>query len=202
MVGYLTAFIWKGMKGKLVVLDFIFPWVVVAYLLFPTLGGNRYGPRMYFFGYPFLVLTVVSVLVPKLEKRTQPQRLTVANILLSGHFVTCVIGAIVLGNFFRDVVNPRMNMYDQVQAQGLHNAVVVVHSGGGAYLPFKPKDLTRNGIAIGHQDIIYALDIPGRMSELREMFPGRAFYIYSRKPAASDGVLAPLAIEQPPASQR
>lgn len=32
------------------------------------------------------------------------------------------------------------------------------------------------------------------MSELGEMFPGRAFYLYSRKTAASDGVLAPLVI--------
>jgi hypothetical protein len=69
-----------------------------------------------------------------------------------------------------------------------------VHSGGGAYLPFTPKDLTRNGIAIGDQDVIYALDLRGRMSELREMFPGRAFYLFSRKTAASEGVLAPLAI--------
>jgi hypothetical protein len=76
----------------------------------------------------------------------------------------------------------------------LHNAVVIVHSGGGAYLPFTPKDLTRNGIAIGGQDVIYALDIPGRMSELREIFPHRVFYIYSRKTAGSVGVLAPLAI--------
>lgn len=87
-----------------------------------------------------------------------------------------------------------MNMYDQVRAQMLHNAVVIVHSGGGAYMSFTPKDLTRNGIAIGGQDVIYALDIPGRMSELGEMFPGRAFYLYSRKTAASDGVLAPLVI--------
>ena len=59
-----------------------------------------------------------------------------------------------------------MDMYDQVRARGLHNAVVIVHSGGGAYMPFTPKDLTRNGIEIGDQDVIYALDIPGRVSEL------------------------------------
>jgi hypothetical protein len=32
------------------------------------------------------------------------------------------------------------------------------------------------------------------MSELREMFPGRAFYLFSRKTPASEGVLAPLVI--------
>jgi hypothetical protein len=61
-------------------------------------------------------------------------------------------------------------------------------------MTFTPKDLTRNGIAIGNQDIIYALDIPTRINELRAMFPGRAFYLFSRRTAASEGVLAPLAI--------
>jgi hypothetical protein len=121
---------------------------------------------------------------------------------LIGHFVTCIAAAIFSGILFRGVVNARMDMYDQVRALGLHNAVVIVHSGGGAYMPFTPKDLTRNGITIGDQDVIYALDIPGRMNEIGQMFPSRALYIYSRKTAASDGVLAPLAIGQSTAARR
>ena len=34
--------------------------LVLSYLFFPNMGGNRYGPRYYFDAYPFLVLTVVS----------------------------------------------------------------------------------------------------------------------------------------------
>ncbi len=194
VIGYVAAFIWKYQTRQLRLLDFIFPWVVAAYLLYVGLGGNRYGPRMYIIGYPFLVLTIVSLLTPVLENKSEPKRAVFAGTLLSAHFATCISVTVVFAFFFRDVVNARMNMYDQVRGQTLHNAVVIVRSGGGAYLPFTPKDLTRNGIAIGDQDVIYALDIPGRMSELREMFRGRAFYIYSRKTAASDGVLAPLAI--------
>ena len=194
VIGYIAAFIWKYRTRQLCLMDFIFPWVVVAYLLYVGLGGNRYGPRMYLIGYPFFVLTIVSVLAPVLGNKSEPKRAVFAGTLLSAHFATCIAVTIAFAFFFRDVVNARMNMYDQVAAQMLHNAVVIVHSGGGAYLPFKPKDLTRNGIAIGDQDVIYALDIPGRMSELRKMFPGRAFYLFSRKTAESDGVLAPLAI--------
>jgi Dolichyl-phosphate-mannose-protein mannosyltransferase len=194
VIGYIAAFIWKYRTRQLWLLDFIFPWVVAAYLLYFGLGGNRYGPRMYLIGYPFLVLTIVSVLTPVLENKSEPKRAVFAGTLLSAHLATCIVVTIAFASFFRDVVNARMNMYDQVAAQMLHNAVVIVHSGGGAYLPFTPKDLTRNGIAIGGQDVIYALDIPGRMSELREIFPHRVFYIYSRKTAGSVGVLAPLAI--------
>jgi hypothetical protein len=149
---------------------------------------------MYLIGYPFLVLTIVSVLTPVLENKSEPKRAVFAGTLLSAHFATCIGVTIAFAIFFRDVVNVRMNMYDQVAAQRLHNAVVIVHSGGGAYMTFTPKDLTRNGIAIEDQDVIYALDIPARINELRKMFPGRAFYLFSRKTAASEGVLAPLAI--------
>ena len=204
LIGYFAAFLWKSITRQLSLTDFIFPWVVIAYLLYQGfLGGNRYGPRMYLIGYPFLVLTVVSVLTPLLENKTAPKRVAFAtNILLIGHFVTCVVGAIFLGHFFRGVVNARMDMYDRVRAQSLHNAVVIVHSGGGAYLPFTPKDLTRNGIAVDDQDVIYVCDIPGRMSELNQIFPDRAFYVYSRKTDASDGVLAPLGIGQSAAVRR
>lgn len=201
MIGYLAAFIWKARKRQLSVLDFIFPWVAVAYLLYVGFGGNRYGPRMYLIGYPFLVLTVVSVLAPLLADKTQPKRAVFAGTLLAGHFVTCVVSSIALGVFFRGVVNARMDMYDQVRTRRLHDAVVIVHSGGGAYLPFEPEDLTRNGIGIGNQDVIYALDIPGRMSELNQIFPDRAFYIYSRQTDASDGVLTSLAIGRPTARE-
>ncbi len=122
--------------------------MVIAYLLYQGFfGGNRYGPRMYLIGYPFLVLTVVSVLTPLLENKTAPKRVAFAtNILLIGHFVTCVVGAIFLGHFFRGVVNARMDMYDRVRAQSLHNAVVIVHSGGGAYLPFTPNRVLTKGL--------------------------------------------------------
>jgi hypothetical protein len=143
------------------------------------------------------------VLAPVLENKAEPKRIVFASTLLIGHFVSSMAAAIVFGFFYRGVVNVRMDMYDQVRARGLHNAVVIVHSGGGAYMPFTPKDLTRNGIEIGDQDVIYALDIPGRVSELGQMFPGRALYIYSRKTiTASDGVLAPLAVGQSTAARR
>jgi hypothetical protein len=194
VIGYVAAFIWKYRTRQLCLIDFIFPWVVLAYLLYEGLGGNRYGPRTYLIGYPFFVLTIVSVLAPVLENQGEPKWAVFAGTLLSAHFATCIAVTIAFAIFFRDVVKARMNMYDQVAAQRLHNSVVIVHSGGGAYMSFTPKDLTRNGIVIGGQDVIYALDIPGRMGELREMFPHRVFYIYSRKIAASDGVLARLAI--------
>jgi hypothetical protein len=88
-----------------------------------------------------------------------------------------------------------MDMYEQVKAEKIHNAIVIVQSAGGTYLVFTPKDLTRNGISIDHQDVLYALDLPGRMSELEHAFPDRHFYVYSRKIGTTAGKLKALGIE-------
>ena len=62
-----------------------------------------------------------------------------------------------------------MDLHDKVRARGLHDAVVVIHSGTGRLRGFTPKDLTRNGLAID-RDVIYSLDISHRLGDLRGFF--------------------------------
>jgi len=196
VLGYLAVTFWKIRSRSLSLLDMIFPWVVICYLLYVGLGGNRYGPRMYLIGFPFLAVTLASVLTPALDTVSEPRQFTLASGLLAGHFTCCLIGALILGVFFRHVVNVRMEIYDEVRAQSLHDAVVIVHSGGGAYLPFTPEDLTRNGITLDGRNVIYARDIPGKTAILREMFPDRGFFIFSRKNNSSRGELTRLMVRR------
>ncbi len=197
IAGYIVAFRRKVATRTLVFYDFVFPLAIIAYLLVYGLGGNRYGPRYYFIGYPFLVLTVVSILVPILKDKAHLRRVQFSMGLITAHVLFCLIATVRLSIFFRGVVNERMDMYEQVKAEKIHNAIVIVQSAGGTYLPFTPKDLTRNGISIDHQDVLYALDIPGRMSELEHSFPDRHFYVYSRKIGTTEGKLKRLRIEDP-----
>jgi len=196
-VGYIVAFRRKVATRTLVFYDFVFPFAVIAYLFFNGLGGNRYGPRYYFVGYPFLVLTVVSILVPILKDKANLRRAQFSIGLVIAHVLFCLIFMVRLSVFFRGVVNERMDMYEQVKAEKIHNAIVIVQSAGGTYLPFTPKDLTRNGIAIDHRDVLYALDIPGSMCDLEHSFPDRQFYVYSRKIGSTEGKLKALRIEDP-----
>jgi hypothetical protein len=117
--------------------------------------------------------------------------------LVIAHVLFCLIATVRLSIFFRGVVNERMDMYEQVKAEKIHNAIVIVQSAGGTYMPFTPKDLTRNGISIDHQDVLYALEIPGRTSDLERAFPERHFYVYSRKIGTTMGKLKALRIEDP-----
>jgi hypothetical protein len=189
LVAAITALFLKIRAQQWIFLDLIFPLNVIAYFFVEGIGGNRYGPRYYFVGYPFLVLTLVSILVPLLEDTARPRRVATALTLGAGHVAVCLVGILSFSVMFRTVVNERMDLYDQVRGRQIHNAVVVIHAVGGHYLPMIPRDLTRNGVAIGDQDVIYALDIPNQMSELRHLFPNRTFYIYSRKLGSSDGDL-------------
>jgi hypothetical protein len=191
LLGYLVAFAWKAIKKKLNFFDFIFPVTVAALLFIPFDGGNRYGPRYYFEAYPFLVLTTISALVPLLQNGARPRRAAFVVSLIFGHAVWCIAAALFLGWLFRGIVDERMDLYDQVRAQGLHDAVIVILSGTGRFQSFTPKDLTRNGLAIDG-DVIYALNIPHRLGELRELFPHRRFYIYTRNPDNPTGTLKPL----------
>jgi len=194
LVAAITALFLKIRAQRWIFLDLIFPLNVIAYLFVEGIGGNRYGPRYYFVSYPFLVLTLVSVLVPLLEDTIRPRRAVCALTLGLGHVAVCLVGILSLSVMFRNVVNERMDLYDQVRGHGIHNAVVVIHAVGGRYMRMTPMDLTRNGVSIGDQDVIYSLDIPDHMTELRHLFPGRKFYIYDGNVGAAKGELKPALI--------
>ncbi len=191
VLGYTAALAWLGARHRLSFSDFIFPLFVVAYLFVPFTGGNQYGPRYYFEAWPFLILTVVSALTPLIRDAARPRIRLIAGSLVAAHGIICIGNAVIIGLFLRTLVDQRMDLYDQVRAGDLHNIVIVVQSATSNIAPMGPRDLTRNGIALDGE-VIYALDIPDRLSELRQMFPQRRFYIYEREPVASKGTLRPL----------
>ena len=188
VIGFFTGFVWLAAKRRLSFVDFIFPTFVGAYLLVPFGGGNQYGPRYYFEGFPFLVLTLVSALVPLLKDGTRPQRAAFAWSLVMAHGATCVAAAAIIGFCMRMAVDQRMDLYDRVETAGLHDAVVVIHSGTGVFAPMEPGDLTRNGISLDGP-VIYALDIPDRLKQLQRLMPERKIYVYERQPSSPAGSL-------------
>ena len=86
-----------------------------------------------------------------------------------------------------------MDMYDQVQAKHLRNAVVVIHSPTGAIpgLEKEPVDLTQNGIT-ADGEVLYVLDMPSQLQKFRLLFPDRQFYSYERDLSNSKGKLRQL----------
>jgi hypothetical protein len=191
VIGYFIAFGYVAVQCRLRFPDFIFPACVLVYLLVPFDGGAQYGPRYYFEGFPFLVLTVVSALGPPIRDIARRHRTGFAVSLMVAHVAACIPAAVIFGVFSRYIVDQRMDLYDQVRTAHLDNAVVVLRSGTGALRPMWPHDLTRNGIAIGGP-VVYVHDIPDQLEKLRRLLPSRRFYLYTRSPESNRGTLQPL----------
>ncbi|HEX8829186.1 MAG TPA: glycosyltransferase family 39 protein, partial [Xanthobacteraceae bacterium] len=191
VLGYIAAFGFVAYRRRLDFLDFIFPVCVLGFMLVPFLGGNQYGPRYYFEGFPFLVLTVVSALVPLLQESRFLRWRPLAVALLVAHGAACLAAMAVIVPFLRTVIDQRMDIYDQVQTRNLRNAVVVIHSSTGAISPMGTFDLTRDGIAVDGR-VLYVRDIPDQIEKLHRLLPDRQFYIYTRNPGDPKGSLRPL----------
>jgi hypothetical protein len=176
VLGAFAAYIPLIRQHRLSFVDLVFPTFVIAYLLVPFTGGNQYGPRYYFEGFPTLVLTLVSALVPLLKDSAKPQRVAGTWFLLLAHGGLSLVALGLTCYWFHTEIDQRMDLYDQVASRNLHNAVVVVHSSTGKVAQMEPRDLVRNGIEIG-SDVIYALDRPGDLGEMRRRFPQRQFFI-------------------------
>ena len=193
VLGYATGFAFLISRRKLSFLDFIFPVYVLGFMLVPFFGGNQYGPRYYFEAFPLFVLTVVSALVPLLRDPRFSWWRSFAISMVTLHFAVSLAALAVIAPFVRTLVDQRMDIYDQVHAKHLRNAVVVVHSSTGAIpgLDMVPLDLTQNGITTDGE-ILYVLDIPSQLQKLRLLLPDRQFYIYERDLSNPKGKLRQL----------
>ena len=132
VLGYATGFAFLISRRKLSFLDFIFPVYVLGFMLVPYFGGNQYGPRYYFEAFPLFVLTIVSALVPLLRDPRFSWWRSFAISMVTPHFAVSLAALAVIAPFVRTLVDQRMDIYDQVHAKHLRNAVVVVHSSTGA----------------------------------------------------------------------
>jgi TM2 domain-containing membrane protein YozV len=179
LFGFVIAFVTAQRRRCLGFSDWILPITVIAFLLYRNDGGNQYGPRYYFGAWPLGVLTILKVIDPILFGA---KRGVSASWICSALIASLVfeIGYLPV-RLEREhlVVQQRQDMYIQAQSAGLDHALVIVASPSGVIRPMIPADLVRNGLHVGEQKIIYALDLGARNTMLRAQFPGRSWYVYS-----------------------
>lgn len=185
VLAYLPAMVWKSFRRRVRFYDFILPTTIIAYLFFPDMGGDQYGPRYYFEGFMLMPVTIGSTIIALIREREGRLCSAVAG-LTTAHIFTCLAGLAVLLVYMRTVVNERFDVYDQVRQAGLHDALVILDRRD----IFARNGLNRDG------DVIYAIDLPGRVGELHRLFPDRQFFLYKRGNLEVHGELVP----QPSAS--
>ncbi|HEX2573507.1 MAG TPA: glycosyltransferase family 39 protein [Polyangia bacterium] len=165
------------------------PFIAIAlgYVFFWSSGSNQYGPRFYYEGYPLVVLFVTSQLV---ERRPLRGRAVLVSLLLAGQFVG--LGTTVyLAVRQHRVVEERLDLYRQVEAAHLADAIVFIASGTGVLSEMPIGDLTRNGLDFTGS-VLYAWDRGPDNRRLMAQYPTRRFYRYVRAPRAVHGQLLPV----------
>jgi hypothetical protein len=179
VVGYIIAFLTALARRRVDFTDWIMPLTVVFFLFYSGDGGNQYGPRYYFEGWPFAILTILKVIDPILFGAERSLRAAwIASALIASLLFEIGYLPARLQREHRVVVE-RQDVYAQAKRAGLNNAIVIIAGHVGAIRTMPPQDLVRNELHIGEQKIIYALDLGVRNEKLTSQFPGRSVYVYS-----------------------
>ena len=170
-----VVFLWRKIKSRAQRLlrpeDYAFVMLTIGYFFYYQIGGNQYGPRFMFEGFPFLVVFVVSKVFEKKEKWAMA--VLIASISLPIAKLPFIADREAL------VVDQRQDMYDLVQEQKIKNAIVFVASPTSPVRPMPRGDLTRNDPKFMN-DVIYVLELPRINDQIMEYYSDRAVYKYVR----------------------
>jgi hypothetical protein len=170
-------------KRRLSFVDWIFPLTVLGFVFYAGDGGNQYGPRYLFEGWLFAILTCAKGLELVLASRGRAPGWAASALAVHLAFQLGYLPARLVQE--HRVVVEREDVYRQ--AAGIARPAVVIVSGdAGRIDPMRDFDLVRNGLKVGTEPVVYALDPTLADPRLRALFPGRRFYAYR------DGALAPL----------
>ncbi|HEY9488739.1 MAG TPA: hypothetical protein VIQ51_10415, partial [Chryseosolibacter sp.] len=177
-------FLWRKIKSPIERFiqpeDYIFITLVIGYFFYYQIGGNQYGPRFYFEGFPFLVLFVVSKVLKNREKWTTA--LLLASVLYP------VVRIPFISQREAVIIDERQDMYDLVKEQRIHSAVVFVVDPTSQKRPMPADDLTRNDPMFTN-DVLYVLELPGINDQLMRYYRDRSFYKYIRDSKDAEGRL-------------
>ncbi len=146
----------------------------LGYMLYPSDGGNQYGPRFYYESVVFIILLATAGIL-SLEKSILKRKLLlyiVIVVLTANGFMLWKHGA-----FYAEQIYDRRALYRLVKRHDLHDAVVFVAVPSG---DMTQGDLIRNLPDPADSDVVYAWHLGRRNKELSGSFIGRSFYLFSR----------------------
>ncbi len=173
----------KARAGRFQAADAIAPLLVGTFLLYPINAGNGFGPRYYFDVFPLMLFTIASAL-PVLSNRLR--RAAEAALVLGALVGLALLPA--LGRSYHRIAGERRDVFDQVAAQLLHDAVVCIRGSTGVMLDMQPLDLARND-PDGRAPVLYARCDLTTPATLALAYPGRSIWTYDRNAGTVHGRL-------------
>jgi hypothetical protein len=165
------------------------PVTFVALLFYGGHGGPQFGSRYFFEAWPFAILTLLKVVEPLRADSSGPSR---ASWIASGVLAAVTLQlAYIPPRMLREhrIVEEQQEPYRAVAAAGLKHALVLFpYDNGGRFRQPFAADFLRNGPHVERQEVIYALDLGPKNSDLVAAYPGRAVYVWK------GGALLPLSV--------
>ena len=190
VVAYLAFLRVTPLKSRLGAVGAGFACLVLGLLPYINRGGNQYGPRFYFDGYPLLAIGAVALLfgATRYQSRSWGARRIVYLFFVSV-LVHVPVAMDLLRSRHEDVVE-RLDVMRTVEAAHLDHALVFVTTWVGMDRPMPPSDYIRNGLTFD-TPVLYALDRGDANRLLEDYYSDRACYTYAYDRTRRAGSLAP-----------
>jgi hypothetical protein len=178
------------LKSRLGAVGAGFACLVIGLYPYINRGGNQYGPRFYFDGFPLLVIAAAAALfgTTRYEDRSRGARRIVY--LFFASLLAHVPIAVSQIQASHEEVVERLDVVRQVERAHLQHALVFVTTPVGVEYPMPVTDYIRNGITFD-RPVLFALDRGDANRELEDYYSDRACYTYRYDPAVRTGSLTP-----------
>ncbi|HKW01572.1 MAG TPA: glycosyltransferase family 39 protein [Vicinamibacterales bacterium] len=179
-------------KSRLGAVGAGFACLVLGLYPYMNRGGNQYGPRFYFDGFPLLVIVAAAAVfgATRYEDRSRASRRLVY--LYFASVVAHVAIAAMQLQATHAQVDERLDLTRRVAASSISRALVFVETPIGLERAMFPDDFTRNGIDFS-PPVLYALDRGASNQQLRDYYPDRECYRYRFDVDTRTGSLMPCA---------
>lgn len=187
---FLLPQVFRRSEGNVFAL--IFPLLVVAHFFFSLSGGNQYGPRYYFEGFPFLILFVSAHLFSEASYDRIPVGRRFLFALLAVSVVFSLPFTALHAVYQREVVSERMEPYRLVREMNVDNALVFLQSGSGVRLkPMPVEDLVRNDVEYKNR-VLFVHDRGEENRILMRHYPERKYFAFRYSRQRDEYLLEPL----------
>jgi hypothetical protein len=192
LIAYAVGMWSVSLRSRLGAVGAGFVCLVLGLYPYMNRGGNQYGPRFYFDGFPLLVILAVVTIFGATRYEDRPRA---ARRLVYFFFASALASVPIAASQFaatRAQIHERRDLERRVAAASLSRAVVFVATPIGVARAMSVEDLTRNGIAFDGP-VLYALDRGALNAQLRDYESGRECYVYRFDPDTRTGSLTPCA---------
>ncbi|MBI1390000.1 MAG: hypothetical protein GC154_16285 [bacterium] len=149
-----------------------------GYALYPSDGGNQYGPRFYFEALPFLAIFASAGIADLYNRMNIASKSLQRGIAAAMIVLTFALAGYWCVQRHHQIVR-RETLFRLVESRHLQDALVFVSSPSG---DMTQGDLIRNLPGFENADVVYAWNMGERNAEIARAFPDRTPFLYGIDP--------------------